>query len=249
MRPVLVIGGVLLTLISIPFYYYSPNVLTNTARSFVGSLSAGNTMSGASMLRQMGYPPLHVVIPMFQYMLIGLAIMGIGFAAFGAVAKNIPKRKSVKTITSKLGEESDSLREENDARSVKNSEKNKRNDQASFDVMNNVLTKLETDLMDIKTGYEDHRQQIEDEKKKLEQKERERKAKTIAAGEVLIKEITPDQFEERINYYVGLKSKETGQPIDLSLLAEKFESMKERLESKGNNYSHREFGYFKKFLD
>ncbi len=250
MRLVLVIGGILLTMVSIPSYYYAPYFLTNTAHSFIGSMSAGNTLSGASMLRQMGYPPLHVVIPIFQYLLIGLSIMGISFAAYGTVAKKITKPVAVKVVTGQMVEESDSPIQPKNLVSNKDLQAAKSNDQASFNAVNDVLTKLEIELKGIKTGYEEHRQQIESEKKKLEQKERERMAKIIATGEVLIKEITPDKFEERINYYMELKNKDTGHPIDLSLLAEKFDSMKKKLDFAGQNYlSSNEFDDFKKFLD
>ncbi|NHI02675.1 hypothetical protein DYY67_0714 [Candidatus Nitrosotalea sp. TS] len=91
---------------------------------------------------------------------------------------------------------------------------------------------------------------MEDEKNNLEQRERERMAKIIATGEVLIKEITPDKFEERLKYYIGLKNDETGQPIDLSLLAEKFEKMKKMLDSRGrSDLTPNEFDSFKRFLD
>ncbi len=250
MRLVLVIGGILLTMISIPSYYYAPYFLTNTAHSFIGSMSAGNTLSGASMLRQMGYPPLHVVIPIFQYLLIGLSIMGISFAAYGSVAKKIPKPVAVKVVTGQLVEEADSTFQPKNVKSNMDSRTITPNDQASFNAVNDVLTKLEIELKGIKTGYEEHRQEIENEKKKLEQKERERMAKIIATGEVLIKEITLDNFEDRINYYMELKNKDTGQPIDLSLLAEKFDSMKKKLDCAGRNYlSSSEFDNFKKFLD
>ncbi|HZS74153.1 MAG TPA: hypothetical protein VFA69_06585, partial [Candidatus Nitrosotalea sp.] len=90
---------------------------------------------------------------------------------------------------------------------------------------------------------------IENEKKKLEQKQREKLAKIIATGEVLIKEITPDKFEERIEHYVELKNAETGQLVDLSLLAEKFAKMKKKMDSTDANYTPSEFESMKRFLD
>ena len=71
MRFVPVTAGALLAIISIPAYYYSPSILTNTVHAFIGSLSNGNTINAAGMLHQMGYPPLHQVILIFQYLLIG----------------------------------------------------------------------------------------------------------------------------------------------------------------------------------
>ncbi len=101
----------------------------------------------------------------------------------------------------------------------------------------------------MKSGYEDHKQKIETEKKKLENRQREKLAKIIATGEVLIKEIPPDTFEERIKYYVELKNAETGQPVDLSLLAEKFAKMKQKMDSTDKNYTASEFESMKRFLD
>lgn len=41
-----------------------------------------------------------------------------------------------------------------------------------FETVNGILGKLENELKDMKTGYEEHKQKIETEKKKLEQKQR-----------------------------------------------------------------------------
>jgi hypothetical protein len=118
-----------------------------------------------------------------------------------------------------------------------------------FDSVNDVLGKLETELKDMKSGYEDHKQKIENEKKKLEQRQREKLAKVIATGEVLIKEITPDRFDERVTHYVELKNTDTGQPVDLSLLAEKFSKMKQKMDSTEKNYTPTDFESMKRFLD
>ncbi|GEM_PF-1736404 len=249
MRIVPVIGGAVLTMVSIPLYYFAPHLLSQTVHSFVSSMMGGNTLGGASMLRQMGYPPLSTVIPIVQYMLLGLAWAGIGFVAYGFVSKKQVKPIPVKLVADNHFEESRSNSPQNNLH-VKNTQTNSGSEQVSFDVVNNVLSKLESELKDIKTGYENHRQTIEEEKRTLEQKERERMAKIIATGEVLIKEITPDRFEERVKYYVGLKNEDSGQPIDLSLLAEKFEKMKKVLDSKGkSDLTQDEYDSFRRFLD
>src|SRR5690348_18450619 len=98
MRLELVIIGIFLVMVSIPSYYYAPAYLTASVHSFIGSMSGGN-MNTASMLRQMGYPSLHEVMPIFQYSIAGLAIAGLGVTIFGMVAKKIPKPVSVKLVT------------------------------------------------------------------------------------------------------------------------------------------------------
>ena len=247
MRPVPVIVGALLAIISIPSYYYAPQFLSQAAHSFVVSMTGGSTINGVSMLRQMGYPHLSVVIAVFQYLLVGITWIGIGLVAFGLVAKKTSKPVVVKLVAAEQLEE---LSTQQSSKTVKETQTSAGKEQVAFEVVNDVLTKLETQLEDIKTGYENHKQIMEDEKKNLEQRERERMAKIIATGEVLIKEITPDKFEERLKYYIGLKNDETGQPIDLSLLAEKFEKMKKMLDSRGrSDLTPNEFDSFKRFLD
>ncbi|MDE1726744.1 MAG: hypothetical protein KGH89_05710 [Thaumarchaeota archaeon] len=250
MRFVPVAAGALLAIISIPAYYYSPSFLTNTVHTFIGSLSNGNTMSAAGMLRQMGYPPLHQVILIFQYLLIGMTFAGFGSVAFGLVAKKNPKPMIVRLAVDEQLEGSHIEIQPRDSKTSRGPQANVENDKEVFEAVNGVLSKLETELKEMKVGYEDHRQQIESEKKKLEQKQREKMAKIIATGEVLIKEITPDKFEERVKYYIDLTNEENGQPIELSLLAERFDRMKKKMDSKGGcDITKSEFDNLKDLLD
>lgn len=249
MRIALVITGIVLTIFSIPAYFYSPDYLSNVTHSFISSMSGGNTNT-ASMLRQMGYPSMHQVISMLQYLLIGLAAAGVGMALFGIVAKKVPKSVSVKLVTDEPIEELQIGGKSSGAKTSKNPQSNPGNDKVMFEVVNDVLGKLESELKEMKTGYEDHRQKIENEKKKLEKREREQLAKIIATGEVLIKEITPDQFGDRIKYYVELKNEETGKPVDLTLLAEKFAKMKQsRDHTDLADITPNDFKNMKRFLD
>lgn len=246
MRLVLVIAGMLLTIISIPLHSYLPPVLTNAMHSFISSMSIGN-MNSVSMLRQMGYPSMHQVIFVLQYMIIGMGVAGAGLMLFGVMAKKAPKAISVKLVTDEPLKE---LHIGGQSLGSKATKSTPSPEQAKiFDSVNDVLGKLEGELKDMKMGYEDHKQKIESEKKKLEQKQREKLAKIIATGEVLIKEITPDRFEERIEHYVELKNAETGQLVDLSLLAEKFAKMKKKMDSADANYTPSEFESMKRFLD
>ena len=236
MRLGLVIIGIFLVMVSIPSYYYAPSYLTASVHSFIGSMSGGN-MNTASMLRQMGYPSLHEVISIFQYSLVGLAVAGLGMSAFGVMAKKTPKFRSVKVVTNEpFGE----LRIESqllDSKTKKEPQSSTGNEKETTGAVNDVLTKLETELKQMKTGYEDHRQQIESERIELEQKERERLAKIISAGEIMTKEIAPDRFNDRIKHYVELKNEVTGKPVDLSLLAAKFNKMRKTMGSNDELFS------------
>ena len=247
MRFVLVIAGMLLTIISIPMHSYLPSVLSGMIHSFVTSMSVGNTNS-VSMLRQMGYPSLHQVLFVIQYLIIGMGVAGVGLMIFGLVAKKSPKAISVKLVTDEPLKELHIGGQSIGSKTPK-SAPNAEHAKVMFDSVNDVLGKLETELKDMKSGYEDHKQKIENEKKKLEQRQREKLAKIIATGEVLIKEITPDRFEERVQHYVELKNTDTGQPVDLSLLAEKYAKMKQKLDSTDKNYTPNDFESMKRFLD
>lgn len=247
MRLVLVIAGMLLTIISVPMHSYLPPVLTSMTHSFISSMSVGN-MNSVSMLRQMGYPSMHQVIFILQYLIIGLGVAGVGLMIFGVVAKKAHKTISVKLVTDEPFKELHIGGQSLGSKTTKNLP-NTEPSKVMFDSVNDVLGKLENELKDMKTGYEDHKQKIENEKKKLEQRQREKLAKIIATGEVLIKEITPDKFEERIIHYVELKNAETGHLVDLSLLAEKFAKMKQKMDSTDKNYTSGEFESMKRFLD
>ncbi|CUR51712.1 exported protein of unknown function [Nitrosotalea devaniterrae] len=247
MRLALVIAGMLLAVISVPLHSYLPSTLSSMTHSFVSTMSLGN-MNSVSMLRQMGYPSMHQILYVLQYVIIGMAVAGIGLMIFGVLAKKVPKAISVKLVTDESFKELHVGGQSVGTKTAKNAP-NPEQSKVMLDSVNDVLGKLENELKDMKTGYEDHKQKIESEKKKLEQKQREKLAKIIATGEVLIKEITPDRFEERISHYVELKNTETGQLVDLSLLAEKFAKMKKKMDSTNNDYSPSEFESMKRFLD
>ncbi|MGI0087209.1 MAG: hypothetical protein ACREBI_04545 [Nitrosotalea sp.] len=176
MRTLPIIGGALLVIISTSSYYYAPHFLSDTVHSFAASMSGGGT-NGLSMLRQMGYPSLHAVISVFQYSLIGLAIVGLGGIGFGLITKKIPKVMTVKVVAEEVLGESHSKPQSKIPKKTNDSQASSGDEQVDFKVVNDSIAKLETELKNIKTGYEEHRQQLEDEKKKLEQRERERMEK------------------------------------------------------------------------
>ena len=247
MRFVLVIAGMVLTMMSVPMYYYLPGMLSNAVHTFVSSMSLGNVNS-VSMLRQMGYPSMHQVLPVLQYLIMGTGVAGVGLMVFGVIAKKAPKTISIKLVTDESLKELHIGGQSTNSQTMKNTP-NPEPAKVMFETVNDVLGKLETELKDMKSGYEDHRQKIENEKKKLENRQREKLAKIIATGEVLIKEIPPDAFEDRIKYYVELKNAETAHPVDLSLLAEKFAKMKQKMDSVDKNFTASEFESMKRFLD
>ena len=249
MRIELVIIGIFLVMISIPSYYYAPSYLTASIHSFIGSMSGGSSAGGTSMLRQMGYPSLHQIMPIFQYSLLGLAVVGLGMTIFGMMAKKIRKSVSVKLVTNEPIEEELYMHapQLSGSKSKKGIRSDPGNDKAMVGAVNDVLTKLENELKDMKMGYEDHKQQIEFEKMKLERKERERLANIIATGELLTKEIGSSEFADRVKHYVELKNRETGKPVDLSLLAEKFNKMRKIMGFTEINASANEFDTEKRF--
>ncbi|MDE1770540.1 MAG: hypothetical protein KGI28_08330 [Thaumarchaeota archaeon] len=198
---------------------------------------------------------MHQVLPILGYSIIGMIVAGMGMTMFGFVAKKAPKAVSVKLVTDEsfkelhIGGQYAPPRPMTGATPMYGAAPPQEHIKV-MDSVNDVLGKLETELKDMKSGYEDHKQKIENEKKKLEQKQRERLAKIIATGEVLIKEITPDKFEERMRYYVELKNTENGQPVDLSLLADKFAKMKQKMDSTDRSLdAPDDFESMKRFLD
>jgi len=246
MQIALVVVGLMLSILSIPAYYNSPHFLSDAEHKFIGSMSGGN-MNTASMLRQMGYPSMHQVIPILQYSLIGVGVAGIGLAMFGIVAKKRPKSVPVKLVADKSLEESpitDSSRRPETMKDIKSDTGNK----VMYEAVDDILGKLETELEKMRTSYEDHKLKTENEENKFEQRERKQMAKIIATGEVLKKEVTPDQFGERIKYYVELKNEKTGQPVDLSLLAEKFAKIRKTTEFDDSYITKTEFKTIKKSL-
>ncbi|MBI1827994.1 MAG: SHOCT domain-containing protein [Thaumarchaeota archaeon] len=100
MRINLVVIGLLLVLIAIPGYLDTPNLISQMVHSMMGPVTGSipGTNSGA-ILHQMGYPSRSTIIPLIQYSFVGLAVAGLGFVAFGAVAKKIPKQFTVKLVT------------------------------------------------------------------------------------------------------------------------------------------------------
>lgn len=99
MRIALVIAGIFLVLISIPGYLDTPNLVTQMIHSFMSPVTSSIPgVNGGSMLHAMGYPSRTVVIPLIQYSFIGLAVAGIGIAAFGTIAKKIPKSVEIKLV-------------------------------------------------------------------------------------------------------------------------------------------------------
>ncbi|MDE1764373.1 MAG: hypothetical protein KGH88_09070, partial [Thaumarchaeota archaeon] len=106
MRPGWAVGGAILAIFSVTSYFYAPSFLSQSAHSFVSSITGGNSLSSVTMLHQMGYPHLRVIISVSQYLLIGLALTGTGFAGFGLVAKKVSKPVILKVVADQSADES-----------------------------------------------------------------------------------------------------------------------------------------------
>ena len=99
MRIIPLIIGLCLVIISVPGYLDSPSLMSQMIHSFMSSMT-GTSVPGTSgsILKQMGYPSRTVVIPLIQYSFAGLGVVGIGFVAFGAVAKKVKKQFEMKLV-------------------------------------------------------------------------------------------------------------------------------------------------------
>jgi len=92
--------GICLVLVSVPGYLDTPSLMSQMIHSFMSSMTGPSVpgTNGGSMLKQMGYPSRTVVIPLIQYSFVGMGVVGIGFVAFGAIAKKVKKQFEVKLV-------------------------------------------------------------------------------------------------------------------------------------------------------
>ena len=74
--------------------------MSQMIHSFMSSMTGSSIpgTGGGSILKQMGYPSRTVVIPLIQYSFVGLGVVGIGFVAFGALAKKVKKQFEMKLV-------------------------------------------------------------------------------------------------------------------------------------------------------
>jgi uncharacterized membrane protein len=88
----LLLVGSCIVFVSIMGYFDTPSIISQMAHSIIGanigSTSSSSPVTTLSMLHSMGYPSRSVVVPIMQDSFIGLAIVGIGMAGFGTIAKN-----------------------------------------------------------------------------------------------------------------------------------------------------------------
>ncbi|HET6458496.1 MAG TPA: SHOCT domain-containing protein [Nitrosopumilaceae archaeon] len=105
MRIRTVIIGLVLVLISVPGYLDTPTLMSQMVHYMMGTMMGGSTsgsIPGAgsgSILKQMGYPSRSTVVPLIQYSFVGLALTGLGFMVFGALAKKISSQVTVNLVT------------------------------------------------------------------------------------------------------------------------------------------------------
>jgi uncharacterized membrane protein len=108
-RIIPLIIGLCLVLISVPGYLDTPALMSQMIHSFMSSMTGSSIpgTGGGSILKQMGYPSRTVVIPLIQYSFVGLGAVGIGFIAFGAIAKKVKKQFEMKLVA----EEQETIKE------------------------------------------------------------------------------------------------------------------------------------------
>jgi hypothetical protein len=100
-RPIII--GLVLVLISVPGYLDTPTLMSQMVHYMMGSMMGSTSGSipgagGGSILRQMGYPSRSTVVPLIQYSFVGLALAGLGFMGFGAIAKKITSQVTVNLV-------------------------------------------------------------------------------------------------------------------------------------------------------
>ena len=100
MRIIPLIIGLCLVLVSVPGYLDTPALMSQMIHSFMSSMTGPSIPGthGGSMLKQMGYPSRTVIIPLIQYSFVGMGVVGVGFVAFGAIAKKVKKQFEVKLV-------------------------------------------------------------------------------------------------------------------------------------------------------
>src|SRR5690242_5203810 len=100
MRIIPLMIGICLVLVSVPGYLETPALMSQMIHSFMSSMTGTSVpgTGGGSILKQMGYPSRTVVIHLIQYYFVGMGVVGIGFVAFGAIAKKVKKQFEVKLV-------------------------------------------------------------------------------------------------------------------------------------------------------
>ncbi|MBI3639458.1 MAG: SHOCT domain-containing protein [Thaumarchaeota archaeon] len=97
-RPVII--GLVLVLISVPGYLDTPTLMSQMVHYMMGTMTGSIPGAGSgSILKQMGYPSRSTVVPLIQYSFVGLALTGLGFMVFGAIARKITSQVTVNLMT------------------------------------------------------------------------------------------------------------------------------------------------------
>jgi uncharacterized membrane protein len=113
MKIILLVVGSCIAFVSILGYFDAPSIISQMVHSIMGvntgSTSSSSPITTSSMLHSMGYPSRSVVVPIMQDSFLGLAIVGIGMAGFGTIAKNRKRQ----FMTSPVSEEQDKKIQEN----------------------------------------------------------------------------------------------------------------------------------------
>ena len=134
MKITLLVVGLCIVFVSILGYLDAPSIISQMVHSIIitntGSTSSSSPITTSSMLHSMGYPSRSVVVPIMQDSFIGLAIVGIGMAGFGTIAKNRKRQ-----FTSQVSEEQD--------KKIQNDSKTSEMPQTSLRILQERLAKGE----------------------------------------------------------------------------------------------------------
>jgi|GEM_PF-5877290 uncharacterized membrane protein len=91
MRPKVILAGVVVFTMAVIGYEYVPKLVTRAMNKFTGG--AGDQHLMRSMMAQMGIPPLETLVPLTQYTMIAIGLIGMGVMVYGMLS--MKKTKSI----------------------------------------------------------------------------------------------------------------------------------------------------------
>ena len=89
MRPKVILTGVVVFAMTVIGYEYVPKLVTRAMNKFTGG--AGDQHLMRSMMAQMGIPPLETLVPLTQYTMIAIGLIGMGVMVYGMISVSRPK--------------------------------------------------------------------------------------------------------------------------------------------------------------
>lgn len=85
MKPKVILSGIATFAIAIIGYEYAPKFVTKTMNKFTSGGGDQHIMN--SMMAQMGIPPLATLIPLTEFSMISVALIGVGIIIYGMISR------------------------------------------------------------------------------------------------------------------------------------------------------------------